>query len=181
MLRPRLAARLLAKTRQLHSGLSVCPRTTSCRACQCVLNSSYYHSIAPTTCIKTTIDTVSSFPPPTSASSPASSHNLDDESPSQSGPKITEARLVSNGGSLVAATTTAIPVAVSSGVISPPSSTSSSLPKASTANAGASLSAMVALSKSCLVAACDLAQRSLAQLLSLRKEDTARMPVEKVC
>ena len=36
------------------------------------------------------------------------------------------------------------------------------------------------LSKSCLLAACDLGQRSVAQLLGLRREANARMGLEKM-
>lgn len=44
----------------------------------------------------------------------------------------------------------------------------------------AATEAMVALSKSCMSTACDLAQRSIAQLLSLRKESTSKMTVDKM-
>ena len=39
---------------------------------------------------------------------------------------------------------------------------------------------LLALSKSCLATACDLAQRSIAQLLALRRDATARISVEKM-
>lgn len=44
----------------------------------------------------------------------------------------------------------------------------------------AATQAMIVLSKSCLTTACDLAQRSIAQLLSLRKDSASRMTVDKM-
>ena len=44
----------------------------------------------------------------------------------------------------------------------------------------ANSTALLALSKSCLATACDLAQRSVAQLLALRREGTARISMEKM-
>lgn len=49
-----------------------------------------------------------------------------------------------------------------------------------TSTATAASSALLILSKSCLATACDLAQRSVAQLLALRREGTARISMEKM-
>ena len=67
---------------------------------------------------------------------------------------------------------------------SPSTSTTSAAASASTtksraANANNS-SLIIALSKSCLAAACDLGQRSVAQLLGLRRDANARMGLEKM-
>ena len=70
------------------------------------------------------------------------------------------------------------------------SSSSSSLALAHTHNVSSTADAvaaaastpasLLALSKSCLATACDLAQRSIAQLLALRRDATARISVEKM-
>lgn len=57
------------------------------------------------------------------------------------------------------------------------SSTSSS---SSSSSSSTHLSSVVNLSKSCLLAACDLGQRSVAQLLGLRRDANARMGLEKM-
>ena len=49
-----------------------------------------------------------------------------------------------------------------------------------TSTATAASADLLILSKSCLAAACDLAQRSVAQLLALRREGTARISMEKM-
>lgn len=49
-----------------------------------------------------------------------------------------------------------------------------------TSSATAASTALLVLSKSCLATACDLAQRSVAQLLALRREGTARISMDKM-
>jgi vacuolar protein sorting-associated protein 54 len=64
---------------------------------------------------------------------------------------------------------------------SDPKVSKSSLASGSSSNAAPATSAsLLALSKSCLATACDLAQRSVAQLLSLRRDGTARISMEKM-
>jgi vacuolar protein sorting-associated protein 54 len=48
------------------------------------------------------------------------------------------------------------------------------------AAAASTPASLIALSKSCLATACDLAQRSIAQLLALRRDATARISIEKM-
>ena len=57
---------------------------------------------------------------------------------------------------------------------------SSSTSSSSSSSSSTHLSSVVNLSKSCLLAACDLGQRSVAQLLGLRREANARMGLEKM-
>ena len=71
----------------------------------------------------------------------------------------------------------------SPGLPSPPIISTSDTAAVATALALASAStpaSLLALSKSCLATACDLAQRSIAQLLALRRDATARISVEKM-
>ena len=76
---------------------------------------------------------------------------------------------------IAASDETMIAVAADPSFDTPTPSSSSSSSSSST-----HLSSVVGLSKSCLLAACDLGQRSVAQLLGLRRETNARMGLEKM-